>query len=273
MTIEETRRRNEASMARKRAHAKAINPAAANSGISDGPLSPSSTGAMDSLLEKLRAAAPQARDQRDRRRRARLKDRHQVRVASGQTMPDLGDMAKGSDGDEMDVDGESSASPPTAAGADGSLKAGEAHMDPISEGEDVADRAASMLQGLRGDDVEGSSSGRPSSRDGGSLRVRRRRESADDERRNRRRRRGKDIAADTSIEANATDDNSRPGTSEGPIPEEDEEDDEMNSTLIADNSSVAHEDNDTTPKAPRTMISPPSPEPTAHTGKASINSE
>ena len=102
---EDTRRRNEASMARKRANAKAINPAAANSSLSptDGPLSPSSTGAMDSLLEKLRAAAPQARDQRDRRRRARLKDRHQVRVASGQTIPDMGDLTQNADGEDEDV--------------------------------------------------------------------------------------------------------------------------------------------------------------------------
>src|SRR3954452_3202186 len=81
--MEETRKRNEASMRRKH-----LNPALANVISDPGPPSPSATGAMDSLLEKLRAAAPQARDQRDRRRRARLKDRHQVRVASGQKIPD-----------------------------------------------------------------------------------------------------------------------------------------------------------------------------------------
>ena len=188
MAVEETRRRNEASMARKRANAKAINPAAANSGIStsDGALSPSSTGAMDSLLEKLRAAAPQARDQRDRRRRARLKDKHQVRVASGQTIPDLGDLTK-TGGEDKEAD-KSFLSPDAATNGDGEK------MDPISEGEDVAERAASMLQGLRGDgDGDGA---RPGSRDGsGSLRVRRRRESADDERRNRRRRRARESSS------------------------------------------------------------------------------
>ena len=50
----------------------------------------------------------------------------------------------------------------------------------ISEGEDIADRAASMLQGLRKDSDADSASGS----------LRRRRESADDERRSRRRRRG-----------------------------------------------------------------------------------
>ncbi|KFY34618.1 hypothetical protein V494_06616, partial [Pseudogymnoascus sp. VKM F-4513 (FW-928)] len=71
ITFEETRRKNEASMKRKNAMLLKVN----GSGLSDGtsaPPSPSSAGAMDSLLEKLRAAAPQVRDQRDRRRRARL---------------------------------------------------------------------------------------------------------------------------------------------------------------------------------------------------------
>src|SRR5947209_13918637 len=87
MSMEETRRRNEASMARKRAN-QAFASTPASSGA-ETPGSATSSGAMDSLLEKLRAAAPQARDQRDRRRRARLKEKHQVRVASGQKMPDL----------------------------------------------------------------------------------------------------------------------------------------------------------------------------------------
>jgi hypothetical protein len=47
-----------------------------------------SNAAMDSLLDKLRAAAPQARDQRDCRRRARLQDRGLIYVASGQQIPD-----------------------------------------------------------------------------------------------------------------------------------------------------------------------------------------
>src|SRR3569833_1597425 len=75
-------------MKRKHAQLK-INAATAAEGALP---SPSSAGAMDSLLEKLRAAAPQTRDQRDRRRRARLKDRHQVRIASGQKIPDLNEI-------------------------------------------------------------------------------------------------------------------------------------------------------------------------------------
>lgn len=184
--MEDTRRRNEASMARKRLNnTKNANPAAANADAStDGTMSPASTGAMDSLLEKLRAAAPQARDQRDRRRRARLKDRHQIRVASGQAVPDLGDLTRGrgegDDAEKKDLNSES-----TRDNGDGTAERVE-EMPAISEGEDVAERAASLLQGLRGD---GDGDSKPSSRDS-SLRVRRRRESADDERRNRRRRRG-----------------------------------------------------------------------------------
>ncbi|KAH0547938.1 hypothetical protein GP486_008321, partial [Trichoglossum hirsutum] len=89
IAMEETRKRNEASMRRKH-----LNPSHANIPIDSGPPSPNATGAMDSLLEKLRAAAPQARDQRDRRRRARLKDRHQVRIASGQKIPDLPELLR-----------------------------------------------------------------------------------------------------------------------------------------------------------------------------------
>lgn len=147
---------------------------------------------MDTLLEKLRAAAPQARDQRDRRRRARLKDRHQIRVASGQAIPDPGDTGKGDDGEDDDdpekkkKKGLSHES--TDGGGDPIAEERIEELPAISESEDVAERAASMLQGLRGD---GDADSKPSSssRDG-SLRVRRRRESADDERRNRRRRRG-----------------------------------------------------------------------------------
>ena len=85
-SLEEQHRRNEISMRRKQQQVQS--PTA----LSDegAPKSPASTGAMDDLLQKLRAAKPEARDQRDRRRRARLKDRHQVRVASGQEIPEIG---------------------------------------------------------------------------------------------------------------------------------------------------------------------------------------
>ena len=243
MAMEDTRRRNEASMARKRANAKAINPAAANAGVgvSDGPLSPSSTGAMDSLLEKLRAAAPQARDQRDRRRRARLKDRHQVRVASGQTIPDLSDLAKNGSEDE-DTD-RGLLSPTATTNGEMSDK-----MEPISEGEDVAERAASMLQGLRGDG-DGDSA-RPGSRDG-SLRVRRRRESANDERQNRRRRRARESSSTTGDE----DELLSPRQITDPMPEIKEPDDED-----AGDEGQKPRDEDGTPPPPKTIVVPPSPE-------------
>ena len=247
MTMEETRRRNEASIARKRANPKALNPAAANaianSTDDNGPLTPSSTGAMDSLLEKLRAAAPQARDQRDRRRRARLKDKHQVRIASGQTIPDIGDLTK-KDGEEGDDADDTLLAPDNGSVAE--------KMEPISEGEDVAERAASMLQGLRDNQASisgilnegegGTNTNRPASRDGGSgsLRIRRRRESADDERRNRRRRRARE-----STSGSVDEESGRPETSgkEGVIAEGQEEE--------------GKEDGD---GVPRTVVFPPSPE-------------
>lgn len=208
--MEETRKRNEASMARKRMNAKAVNPAGANGGSTDGASSPSSTGAMDSLLEKLRAAAPQARDQRDRRRRARLKDRHQNRVASGQTIPDMGDLTKASENEDLDR----AILSPESTTSDGT-EARSNEMATISEGEDIADRAASMLQGLRGDGDGESVTGSQS----GSIRVRRRRESADDERRARRRRRGNNTSTTTGEERDGA---MSPGADQNPdaIPEE-----------------------------------------------------
>ena len=176
--MEETRRRTEASLAKKRINTNLAN-GLAGSDSANGPPSPVPSGAMDSLLEKLRAAAPQARDQRDRRRRARLKERHQVRVASGQHMPDLSGM--GSDGENGDNGGNGqdvskganreAPSSVTQLNESSSRQEGQ-----VSESEDVADRAASMLQGLRGDG------------DADAERARRR-ESAEVARRNRRMRR------------------------------------------------------------------------------------
>lgn len=132
---------------------------------------------MDSLLEKLRAAAPQARDQRDRRRRARLKERHQVRVASGQKLPDAPSV-ENPEGEAADNDEGKDANTESLKTQNEDTEASAASKEPqVSEGEDVADRAASMLQGLRNNtEINGE-------------RLRRRRESAEEERRNRRLRR------------------------------------------------------------------------------------
>ncbi|THC97406.1 hypothetical protein EYZ11_003120 [Aspergillus tanneri] len=183
MSLEESRKRTEASLARKRINAGLANNVSSGS---EAPQSPVTSGAMDSLLEKLRAAAPQARDQRDRRRRARLKERHQVRVASGQKIPEI----SGSDGVDTENNNGSEShgnlasnsndtdstetgllSPPIQESDSGSVK----DSSQVSESEDVADRAASMLQGLR-DNADGE-------------RTRQRRETAEEERRKRRLRR------------------------------------------------------------------------------------
>ena len=241
MTVEETRRRNEASMARKRA-ANATSP---TTGIStpESPLSPSA-GAMDSLLEKLRAAAPQTRDQRDRRRRARLKDRHQDRIASGQKIPELTDLAKPSE--------ESGSISPGLQNP--ALPGGEnPEKENLSEGEEVADRAASLLQGLRGDgDPEAEGTKRDSS-----LRVRRRRENADEERRNRRRRR---TAAATA--ANSEDTVVQSPTIDG-VPGENEEGTSVGDGASGERKGAAATDDangGSPPITPVTTVSPPTPE-------------
>jgi cytokinesis protein len=157
-------------MRRKQATVNPLSPSALSSD-SDAPKSPASTGAMDDLLQKLRAAKPEARDQRDRRRRARLKDKHQVRVASGQKIPELG------------INVEEGAEGSAAEGDDAPAKDIISPTSDVTDPEapaDIADRAAAMLEGLQG----GSSLNKD-----GSLSVRRRRESADTERQRRRNRR------------------------------------------------------------------------------------
>jgi cytokinesis protein len=208
--LEETRRRNEASMKRKHAQLKITG------AVSDGsaPPSPSSTGAMDSLLEKLRAAAPQARDQRDRRRRARLQNKYQVRVASGQKIPEPDEIPEVEEGLK-------STEPIPAEGTT---------ISPIEGKDDVAERAALLLQGMRGTD--GADDG-----DAADRRRSRRRDTADEERKARRRRR--DRVGTSTSEA--------PGDGDQ-IPEEGEEQGE------------AEEADKTENPTPTTVVVPPSPD-------------
>lgn len=200
---------------------------------SDAPASPS-TGAMDSLLEKLRAAAPQTRDTRDRRRRARLKDKHQVRVASGQQIPETGENVEGEENEETGL--------LTPAKTDGT---GDSAEGGVSEGEDIADRAASLLQGLRGD---GEVSEVPTRDESGSLRIRRRRESADDERARRRaRRRGAGTGSQDATQST--------------IAEEGEGDTTIASTQAEDvmSNGSQRDSGEIQPPPPTTVVVPPSP--------------
>ncbi|KAK2749420.1 hypothetical protein FQN57_006354 [Myotisia sp. PD_48] len=202
---EESRRRTEASLARKRSK-----PLLTNGADGATPNSPISNGAMDSLLEKLRAAAPQARDQRDRRRRARLKERHQVRTTSGQHEPSqsTGDESKNHDPHADDT---------SHAGENENTSASTKENQP-SESEDVADRAASMLQGLRGD--KGSDGNRT-----------RRRDSAEEARRSRRMRRRPAAAGSVKKETNDAD----------PLPPVPEPEASSNRDSATSNTSAPHE--------------------------------
>jgi len=235
MILEEQWRRNEENMRRKQLKAGGT-PASTST---NGDLSPSpSTGAMDSLLEKLRAAAPQSRDTRERRRRARLKDKHQIRVASGQQIPETGENTDEpqTSPDELLKPSKTNDSEPAPATEGG-----------VSEGEDIADRAASLLQGLRGD-------AEPADPQDNTLRVRRRRESADDER-SRRRARRRNVAgsadqgdgrASTTI-AEETDEAN--GSAQAPIIIEIDEDSEEK--RLSDDSPLP---------TPTTIVVPPSPD-------------
>jgi len=165
-----------------------------------------------------------------------------VRVASGQPIPDITGPIRGESEDPEDD--KNLLSPESVTSADSQLER-KAELAAISEGEDVAERAASMLQGLRGDGD--SADGRPGSRDGsGSLRVRRRRESANEERRTRRRRTGASGGGGEDRE------NTLSPTEPDPIPEEPSDQNtetEMQQGLEA--------------MTPTTVVSPPSPEGTA----------
>lgn len=218
--LEETRKRNEASMKRKHAQLKV-------NGIADSnaPPSPSSTGAMDSLLEKLRAAAPQTRDQRDRRRRARLQNKHQVRVASGQKIPDF---------DEI-PEVEATLKSPESISTEGNPTSPDLSGPNIESTDDVAERAALLLQGMRG--IDGADDADTVDRRD-SARRSRRRDTADEERKARRRRRER---AGTST--------SGPLGEGDQIPEEPEE-----------GANAEEKEKKTVPPTPTTLVSPPSPD-------------
>lgn len=143
---EAVRRRNEASMKRKQASLKLV------AGDGESPLpSPVSAGAMDDLLKKLRDAAPQTRDQRDRRRRARLKDRHQVRIASGQKIPEVNEVPEA----EVDVSKESEPGVIDPEGnplSPGMSSNGEVPAKSEDGDDSLAQRAAMLLQDMRSGD-------------------------------------------------------------------------------------------------------------------------
>ncbi|GAM83759.1 hypothetical protein ANO11243_017490 [Dothideomycetidae sp. 11243] len=237
--VEESKRRMEASMKRK----QGTTTSSTGESTPDTPTSPNpNTGAMDSLLEKLRAAAPSTRETRDRRRRARLNERHQKRVASGQKIPDLPVMG--------DADGPIEDEPPVSPEKSNIQE----DVAENSEGEDVADRAASLLQGLRGD-ADGEEPGRSDS-----LRIRRRRDHADSERARRRERRR--AGNKQSIDETATQEGGE---------EEDETEDTVMPSMppLLKTPDLGQSDwnlEATLPSPPITVIVPPSPTSTDGTG-------
>ncbi|KAK5132495.1 hypothetical protein LTR08_009041 [Meristemomyces frigidus] len=246
--LEETWRRNDANMRRKQVGV--INAGLANGGTAqasalDAPPSPAGTGAMDALMEKLRAAAPQTRATRDQRRRARLKDKHQVRVASGQKIPETGENVAGAEGE---VEAGGLLSPGLTDGGMEENLEGLVEGGGVSEGEDIADRAASLLSGLRGGVGEGGLLSEVPARDE-SLRVRRRRESADDERTRRRARRQR---GGTSMDTSAT------ATPNGVISEEAGEE-AGGPTTPADPDREELGRQQQLPSPPTTIVVPPSP--------------
>ncbi|CZT50195.1 probable cytokinesis protein SepA [Rhynchosporium secalis] len=221
VVLEATRKRNEASMKRKHAQLKITGPADGSA-----PPSPVSTGAMDSLLEKLRAAAPQARDQRDRRRRARLQNRYQVRVASGQHIPDPDEIPEIEDALKS----------PESVSTEGLMSPEIGGVPKEGSEDDVAERAALLLQGMRGtdgaNDVE-----ETERRD--SVRRARRRDNAEEERKARRKRREKASSVSEAAEGDT-------------LPEEED----TPQTVEA----IEEDEGKEKVPTPTTVVRPPSPE-------------
>ncbi|KAF3920359.1 hypothetical protein ABW20_dc0101868 [Dactylellina cionopaga] len=162
------------------------------------PPSPTASGAMDSLLERLRAAAPEVKNKKEARRRARLRSTNGIRrMASNNSLLSVTDGDEASEG-AVTPTGEKT--DPTAAAA-ASLKAineaknvapesveAEAAAAPTLD-EDTGSKAAAMLRALRPDSAAGTSDvdaeGEPA-RD-----KLRRGSAAETDRRSRRERRGK----------------------------------------------------------------------------------
>ncbi|KAH8821478.1 hypothetical protein F5884DRAFT_88936 [Xylogone sp. PMI_703] len=253
--LEANRKRLEASMKRKNQLKVSI-----VSGEGSGPISPASTGAMDSLLEKLRAAAPQTRDQRDRRRRARLQNRHQVRVASGQHIPEPNEIPE--------VEAGLKSPPLVEATPEVPEPTSPPKETPVDDIDNIAERAALLLQGMRSTDGGSVAGDEDVERRENARRSRR--NNAEEERRARRRRlRDKsggssNAAASTAASTLTTD--GEGSVREGSVADEDERPDsrDKDSQTQGERSSD-HEDEDrdeslriSTPTA--VVISPPSPD-------------
>ncbi|KAL7271000.1 hypothetical protein RUND412_006268 [Rhizina undulata] len=160
-----------------------LNATSASTKMSSEPLSPASSGAMDTLLEKLRAAGPSNREKREARRRARLRSNGAVRAASI-TNPEN---TESSPPEHGSPDDQPHSSPEQTNNSSALPSMPEANEEDL-----LTSRTQEMLMRLRGDGDE-SANGGSTTINAGSLRVRRNRETAEDTRRERRRRQGSNV--------------------------------------------------------------------------------
>jgi len=134
-----------------------------------------STGAMDALLDKLRAAGPSSRDKREARRRARLRQNGAVRAASITKTPE--------------IDGEQKSDDPATeqpASPDITVTSAEKFDRQNEEEDSLTNRTQEMLMRLRGDSETPSTSAAMGK---GSLR---------DKRKERRRRNGSNVSVSST---------------------------------------------------------------------------
>lgn len=264
------------------------------------PLAPAavqSTGAMDALLDKLRAAGPSSREKRDARRRARLRQNGAIRAASITKEADTGGELSGTEGgddQQQERPSSSAAAASQAVTSDAEQRLMSPDITVTSAAEDnLSKRTEEMLMLLRGDGGGESSAGSALSK--GSMR---------DKRKERRRRNGSNVsttstgsgpaslllASSPPIPPLPTNLPSSPGlTAPGGAPDIDDPVARAKSALLAmrrgsetgsinstasevtttqepDPSSpnaVVDEGSDHGPPSPTTIVSPPSPDPSS----------
>ncbi|KAI5791537.1 hypothetical protein FPQ18DRAFT_260087 [Pyronema domesticum] len=215
------------------------------------------TGAMDALLNKLRAAGPTSRDKREARRRARLRQNGAVRAASITTDPQVG--ADGDNDSNAEGDGEGDDEAEKKSDEESPAKATSTEPQaPMSP--DIKVTSADAL-GAAGDDLMKTVRDKLEALRGGGDAAPAPERGIRDKRKERRRRNGSNVSASSQ---------GSPGLAPLGSPAEVEEVARAKNALLAmrrgsetgrrGTTPTKSEDVDTPTLAPETIVSPPSPD-------------
>jgi len=255
------------------------------------PVAAQSTGAMDALLDKLRAAGPSSREKRDARRRARLRQNGAIRAASITKEADTGGDNSGNEcGDDQQQERPSSSAAAVSSDAEQGPMSPDITVtaaDQPTADDSLSKRTEEMLMRLRGDGGGESFKG-----------------SVRDKRKERRRRNGSNVSMSSTgsgpsslsllssppVPPLPTNPSSTSGlTAPGGAPDLDDPVARAKSALLAmrrgsetgsinsatsettttqdldpsSSSAVVDEESDQGPPSPTTIVSPPSPDPSS----------